>query len=247
MSGIIYTGTNTTLSHGLFISWLNSLLENYVPGFYDDAVTNILQLSFIRKHTLLLIEQFNNSGFGSPVGFITVLPTDRTNNILMVHDKETGEPYLYNKTDIANIFTFNSDGVLEHFYENVVIPLYNSDGISEYELFITFTDVFGIKAPLLKFKKTGAETISTGLLDVPFATRYSGSYMVETVPLDEVKQIQLTNISPTVLNLSIPVLPKLTIDYKIKPGKAVLIPLTPLTDYFVRQSEYWEALKYKFL
>ena len=99
----------------------------------------------------------------------------------------------------------------------------------------------------MKLKRTGAETISTGLLDVPFETRYSGSYMVETVPLDEVKQIQLTNISPTVLKLSIPVLPKLTIDYKILPGKAVLLPLTPLTDYFVRQSEFREALKYKFL
>lgn len=245
MSGIIYTG-NTTLSHGLFISWLNSLLVDYVPGFYDDAIQNILQLSFIRKHSLLMVEQYPVTGFGNMLNFITVLPTDRVNNILMVHDMD-GKPYLYNKTDVSNLFVFDTDGILTRFYENVVIPLYNPDGSTEYELFITFMDVFGIKAPLLKLRLTGGVEKSAGLLDVPFEGRYSGSYLVDTTPMDEVPQIQITNISDGVLKISIPLLPKLTVDYTILPKRAILVPVTPLSDYFVRKGQTLDAIKYKFL
>lgn len=244
MSSIIYAGTKTTHSHGLFLSWLNGLLEEYVSGFYDDAVSNILKLSFIREHYLFLQEQYNSKGTGNQLNFITVLPTDSTQSILMVHDM-TGKPFLYNKTDISNILEFTPEGVIKNFFENVNIPIYDESGDEYGSLFITFKQFFGIKAPMLVLKNFNNTIISTGLLDCDYETRTSGSYSIQTTPLRDVNQLIITNISKLAMKLSIPILPKLSLEYTIEPSKSIIVPNTELSDYFVRNNIDKESLTYK--
>lgn len=244
MSGIIYTDLNTTFSHGKFISWLNSLLANYQNGFWDGAVGGILQLSFIRKHRLLLQELYVEEDSQEPNNFLTVLPTDSANNILMVHSMD-GVPYLYNDEEIGNIFEFDTNGTLKHFYQNVSIWLKNSDGVVSANLHLNYRKICGVKVPFLNIQDMNNQVISIGILDVPYKERESGSYQVDTIPLDEVRQISIKNITKVVMKISIPLLEKLVVDFVIRPNEYAVIPYTETSEYFVRNSMENKSFEYK--
>lgn len=246
MAGIIYTGVNTKLAHGLFVGWLNAMINNYVSGFYDDAISNIIKLSFIRPHNAFMNEVFDQSG-KELRKFITVIPTDSTQNILMIHGMD-GVPTHYNKTDIANIFTFSPSGILTTFYENIVIPIYDASNTQTHELFITFEDLFGIKAPMLKIKNIGSGEIELyGFLDLDFEERYSGSYNALTVPFDDQPYFLLTNITKMVITADIPILPNLTTRYSIPAGQSVSVPVTDLSDFFIRTGINMDSIKFKLM
>lgn len=246
MSGIIYTGDSTKPAHGYFVGWLNNMLNNYQVGFYDEAISNIIKLSFIREHNLYIQEMFSLNG-KNLTSFISVIPTDTTNPILMVHGLN-GVPTLYNKTDISNIFEFTSEGFLKRFYENVVIPIYDATDTNTHELFISFDNIFGTKAPMLKLKDLATGSIvGTGLLDTDFAGRYSGSYNVKTTPFEDQPYYMITNITKMVITADIPVLPNLTIRYTIEAGHTISVVSTPLTDYYIRNGMDLDALRYRFV
>ena len=246
MSGIIYTGTSTHC-HELFVNWLNTLLTNYQNGFYDASISNIIRLSFVREHNLFLQELFPENGIGEPKSFITVLPTDTVKPILMVHNI-TGIPMYYNSEDISNILEFTTDGVLKRFYENVVIPIYDSEDTQTHELFITFVDFYGTKSPMIKLKniKTG-EIEGTGMIDALFEGRYAGSYNVKTTPFEEVSYYNITNITKMVVTADIPVLPNLVIRFKIKSGETIKAIQTEQTDYYIRNGLDLDTFKYKLI
>lgn len=246
MAGIIYAGANTSESHGIFISWLNSLMNNYVVGFYDSAVSNLIRLSFIRQHNLYLQEMYPPDGKGFVTNFITVLPTDTTQNILMVHGLD-GVPFLYNKTDIPNILEFTPNGTLKTFHQNVVIPLYDKNGVETHELFISFQKIFGIQSPMLiiKSKSNSLEILSQGILDCLFDGRFSGSYNVVTTPLEEVSYYAVTNISKMVIKADVPILKNLVIPYVINSGMTVKIPQTEFSDFYIRTGMDMDSIKYK--
>lgn len=234
---IIEVGANTKPAHGIFLGWLNSLIENYVSSFYDDAIKNIIMLSFIREHNCFMLEMYKNFGT-EDAGFLTMLPTDSTKGILMLHDKNTGKPYLYNDENINDILEFNSDGRLVRFFENVVIPMRDEDGVAGAECFITFEDFYGVKAPMLIVRYIGSNTvIGKGYLDVPYEGRYSGAYMVNNVPLDNFEKYQIKNISKMDVTVDIPVLKNLSIRYIIPAGQFVVVPITEFTTYFVETSK----------
>ena len=246
MSGIIYTGETTKLAHGYFIAWLNGLLGNYQAGFYDEAISNIIQLSFIKKHSLYLQELYTEDG-ETLTNFISVVPTDSVSPILMIHGLD-GIPVLYNKTTISNIFEFTTEGWLNKFYENVVVDLKNSAGVSTHELFIYFKDNFGIKTPYVKLKnKSSGLVISKGLLDMDFQTRYSGSYNVETVPFNDLSYFLITNVSKMGLTTDIPILPNLAIRYRIEINDSVRVVNTPMTDNYIRNNMDTTSFKYRFI
>lgn len=224
----------TKEAHGKFISWLNALLNNYVSSFYDDAVKNIIMLSFIREHYCFMVEMYRAQGT-SEYGFITVLPTDSTNSILMLHNKSTGEPYLYNSTDIGNVLQFDNNGKPKRFFENVVIPLYDEGGVNKAELLITYKDYYGIKSPYVMVRYIGDnKTICVGLLDMVFEGKYSGTYMIKNKPLEDGPKYVVKNISLMAITLDIPVLQNLTIQYKINAGKTEIVPVTEFTEGYMR-------------
>lgn len=237
MDRIIEVGAYTKKAHGTFVGWLNSLIENYVTSFYDDAIKNIIMLSFIREHNCFMVEMYLNFGT-QEAGFLTMLPTDSTKGILMLHDNTTGDPYLYNDENIADILEFNSDGVLIRFHENIVIPMRNNDGVAEAECFITFEDFYGVKAPMLIVRYVGRnQPIGKGFLDVPYDGKYSGAYIVKNKPLDNFEKYAIKNISLMDITLDIQVLKNLSLRYVIKSNSVVLVPITEFSTAFIKNAK----------
>jgi len=237
MSKIIEVGAETKKAHGIFIGWLNKLIQNYVTSFYDEAIKNIIMLSFIREHNCFMVEMYKNFGT-QDAGFLTMLPTDSTKGILMLHDPVTGEPFLYNDTNVNDILEFNSDGILIRFFENIVIPMLDKDGIAGAECFISFENFYGVKAPMLSVRYIGSnQPIGKGYLDVPFSGRYSGAYMVKNKPLDNFEKYSVKNISLMDITLDIQVLKNLSIRYVIGAGKSSIVPITEFTTSFIKTAK----------
>lgn len=242
----IYADSNTKVAHEKFVGWLNSLINQYESSFYDDAVKNIIEMAFIREYKCFIQELYQEDGKKFS-GFISILPTDRTNFIVMVHDLQ-GVPYLYNKTNGADMFEFDAEGVFKRFYENVTIDLFTENGYDGFECFITFEDLYGIKVPMYVIKNKGTNAvIGKGFLDVPYENKYSGTYMVNTKPLDEISYFEVTNISKSLIVVEIPILKNLMIKYSIRSNQTIKIPKTDWSDYFFRQSKDLGNITFKLI
>ena len=243
MSGIIYVNQGTKISHERFISWLNRLLNDYVSSFYDNAIKNIIALSFIKEHYSFMQEMYQSEGH-TLSHFLTVLPTDTTNYIMMIHNVGSGVPIMYNSTDCHNFFEFDGLGRLIRFYENVTVDLYDNDDNVNFQCYVGFEDFFGIKCPMFYVKnKHNNQILSKGLLDILFDGKYSGSYLVKNTPLNEVTTYKVTNITKVSITADIPILTDLNIRYVIEPEQSILIPITDWTDYFFRQGKELDGLK----
>ena len=95
-------------------------MNNYVAGFYDNAIKNIIDLAFIREHFSFLQEIYSEDGT-TLVGFISVIPTNTAlNSVLLYHDI-TGKPIYYNNVNGADLFSFDENGIMNKFFENVTI------------------------------------------------------------------------------------------------------------------------------
>ena len=245
----IMVGTTTTTVHNLFITWLNGLLNNYVAGFYDNAIKNIIDLAFIREHFSFLQEIYSEDGT-TLVGFISVIPTNTSlNSVLLYHDI-TGKPIYYNDVNGADLFSFDENGIMNKFFENVTINLkteddwLNNTNSNQIECFISFEEFFGMKYPAIKVKNTGSNTIiGKGLLNVPYENMSFGSYMVETKPLGDISYYLVENTTKMVIEVDVPVLKDLNIKYVVKAGMAVQVPKTEFTEYFFTQTEILGGLK----
>lgn len=245
MAGTITIQAPQKDAHDYFILWLNTLLGDYKSSFYDSAVSNIIKLSFIKTHRSFLQELYQNDG-KELACFITVLPTDTTDPILMVHTLGSGEPNLYNKTDIQNLFEFDNSGRLIRFFENVTINLKDINGNDFAECYIVFEELFGIKCPMIYIKEIGTNAlIGKGMVDVDYEDRYSGSYIVENAPLDELPKFSVTNITKAVITADIPILTDLNLRYEIKSGHTIFIPVTEWSEYYFKQGKDLDALKVK--
>jgi len=245
MAGTITIETNEKVCHDYFIAWLNALLGDYKSSFYDEAVSNIIKVSFIKTHYSYLQELFQSDG-KTLACFMTVLPTDTTNPILMVHSLGSGVPTLYDKDDNANLFEFDSEGKLIRFFENVTVTLKDVNDNDFAECYVVFEDLFGIKCPMIYIKEIGTNAlIGKGLVDVDYEDRYSGSYMVKNAPLDELPKFSVTNITKAVITADIPILTDLNLRYEIKSGHTIFIPVTEWTEYYFKQGKDLDALKVK--
>lgn len=243
MSGIINTEANTKVAHSKFIGWLNTLLNDYVSSFYDDAVKNIIAMSFIKEHHSFLQELYQSDGKVLST-FMTVLPTDTTNFLMMVHNSGDGSPFLYNKENGADLFEFDSLGRLTRFYENVTIDLFKADVSVGAECYIVFEDWFGIKCPMFYVKEKGTNSlIGKGFLDVIYSEKYSGSYLVKNTPLMDYPQFKITNVTVSQIVMDVPILTNLSVRYVINAGQTVIIPITDWSDYFFRQGKDLDGLK----
>lgn len=242
----IAVGSNTKQAHEKFISWLNGLLNQYVSSFYDVAIQNILTVAFIKRHKCFIQELYLNGG-KQYVGFMTVLPTNTTDYILMIHQPD-GVPYLYNKTEGSKLFNFNSQGILTNFFEDITIPIYNEDGTSDKECFISFRELYGIKIPFYTIKFTGTNNlIGEGFVDFNYEGKFSGTYMADTAPMDEVSYFEVTTDSVTTIVLNVPILKDFELQYEFKPNQTVLIPYTDTTEYFLRQMKELGTIRYKLI
>lgn len=247
----ILVGAETTSAHDLFIGWLNSLLNNYVVGFYDNAIRNVIDLSFIKEHNCFIQELYNVDGTAM-IGFITIIPTNTSlNSIIMVHGLD-GVPYLYNDTNGADIFQFNEVGRMVKFFENVTINLYNTSDYFNHvtpnhtECFITFEKFFGIKYPAIKVKSVGTNgIIGKGYMSVPYDGMEFSSYMANIIPLNELPQYIIENITEIDIELEVPVLKDLTIKYIVKSKKFIQVPQTEFTKQFFESTQLLGGLKFK--
>lgn len=240
----IEIGTNTKKVHGIYISWLNGLLNQYVSSFYDEAIQNILTVAFIKRHKSFIQELYVSEG-KQLYSFMSVLPTDSTNYILMIHDLN-GEPYMYNKTNGSDLFNFNEKGVLTNFFEDVTIPLFNVDGSSTHECFISFRELYGIKVPFYTIKLTGnADSEMEGFVDFNYEGKYSGTYLVDTMPMDKVSYFIVKSKSVSTLMIDVPILKGFEVQYEFKPQQTVDIPYTETVEYFLRQMEELGSISYQ--
>lgn len=242
MSRIINTPEGTKEAHKSYINWLNGLLNNYISSFYDDAVQNIIKLSFIRDYRSFIQELYDNNGL-ILTNFLSVMPTDTTNFLLMIHNVSDGQPILYNKEDVASLFEFDSSGALIKFYENTTINLFNPEGTIEAYCYITFEDWFGIKCPMLYIKEAGTDTfIGKGMVDIIYSNKYSGCYMVENTPLDDYPHFRIFNVTKLNITMDVPLLTGLNIRYEIAANTFVDIPITKWSSYFFRQGEEFDGV-----
>lgn len=234
----IFIGTNTKPAHGLFIEWLNRLLNNYVSSFYDDAIKNIIMLSFIREHNSFMLEMYGTDG-KEPTCFMTILPSDTTSPLLMIHNMANGEPMFWNSENSADAFEFDDKGRLVRFFENVSLPLRsNQGGTDDMECFITFETHYGIKAPMFIISDKGNESIwGKGWLDVPFEGKFSSAYLVQNKPLENNATYTMTNISKMRVEIDLPMLPNLNVKHKLDSGQSVLVPITELSQSFMNNSK----------
>jgi len=245
MAGTIHIDISQKVSHDKFIEWLNKLLNDYKSGFWDDAIKNIIQLSFIKTHYSYLQELYQEDG-NTLSSFMTVVPTNTTNTILMVHNIGNGEPFLYNSTNGADLFEFNSIGLLNRFFENVTVDLFDANGNNNHECYIVFEDWFGVKCPMYYIKNKGTNAIiGKGLVDILYQGRYSGSYAVENKPLDAYPYYLVTNTSKMIITTDIPILTNLSIRYEIKAGQAIYVPQTEWSTYHFKTAKDLGVLKIK--
>lgn len=245
MAGTINTPTETKKAHQSYIDWLNGLLNDYVSSFYDEAVKNIIKLSFIKEHNSFIQELYQADGRVLS-GFLSVMPTDTTNFLMMVHNIGSGKPFLYNKENGADLFEFDSLGRLIRFYENVTVDLYNSDGTVVAECYTAFEDWFGVKCPMFYIKEKGTNAlIGKGFIDIIYSDKYSGCYMVRNKPLDEYPHFKITNVTKAQITMDVPILTDLSVRYTIPANTSVEIPITEWSDYFFRQGKELEGLTIK--
>ena len=232
MAGTIHIQNDTKKAHKLFVAWLNLLLNNYISSFYDVAIKNIIQLSFIKNHNSFLQELYQSDGRVLSA-FMTVLPTDTTNFLLMIHDKGSGVPKMYNDKDCSNLFTFDSLGRLTKFYDDITIPLYDANKNVVAECFVSFEDWYGRKCPMFFVKDVNTNIIlGKGLLDLNFQGFYSGSYRVENKPLTNYEKFAVTNISKMLTVMDVPIQTDLNIRYEIKSEQTIFVPATEWSRYY---------------
>lgn len=235
---VIHTEVGTKPAHLAVIAWFNRMLENYVSSFYDSAIKNILSVAFIKEHTFFLLELYQGDGKVLS-NFMTVIPTDTENYILMVHDAGDGSPTLYNDTEVGTLFEFNEYGLLSKFYENVTIDLKNKSGVVVAECYLIFEDLFGIKCPMVYIKNPGGGAlIGKGLIDLTYSDKYSGTYAVKNKPLEDYPKYIVTNVSKSDVTVDVPILSKLNMRYTIQSKRSVRIPVTEwTTEFFGRAKE----------
>lgn len=244
MPGTIELEPGTKPAHIAFIGWLNEMLNNYKPGFYDGAVKNTIDLAFIKEHFVFMLELFQDEG-KQLSSFLTMLPTDTTTQILMIHTMDSGEPYLYNSVNGNDIFEVNQYGQLVRFYENITIDLYNRQGQVRADCRIVFEDLYGIKCPMfyIRSKPGDGHVIGKGLLDTYYEGRYSGTYSVKNTPLEDYPKYKVTNITLMELTMDIPILTNLSLRYVIPAGQAVVVPITDWTKKYFKEAKDLEAIK----
>jgi hypothetical protein len=235
MADIIYIGDDTTQVHGVFIGWLNGLLNNYTSGFWDDAVDAMVTGAFITKTYGHMQEMYNEEG-DTLLGYVTVTPTNSANTGLLVHDATTGVPYMYTYDNLHLLFTFDATGILTGFTANNTIPLLDADGItSSHEAYIGYENHWGIKIPFLYIiEKATNNKIMRGAVDVWYQDRLSPSYAVKNVPTDSMRVLKIRNVGRNEIRMDFPVFKGYFMELNLKRNRTALIPSTELSRHFAK-------------
>jgi len=243
MSNNIAVPPDTKKAHSDYIGWLNRLLTNYVSSFYDNAIKNIIEMSFILEYNSFLLELYLGEG-RELSGFMTVLPTDITGTILMIHANGSGEPFLYNDSNGTDLFEFDTNGRLTKFYDNVTIDLKNPLGVVVARCFIGYEEWYGIKAPMYYIRENGSNAlIGKGFIDVNYSGKYSGTYLVRNKPLDNYPKFKVTNTTLAKIVLDVPILRNLNIRYEIRAKAAKIIPITQWSEYYLKQGKNLNGIR----
>lgn len=246
MSEITYP-IDTRKSHKGYIEWMNKLLNDYKSSFYDSAVINVISMAFIRTYATHIQELYQGDGT-EYAGFMSVMPTDSVEYLLMIHPNAdlVAEPYLWNKQDTSNLFTFDGDGRLTGFSTNITIDLYDAEGNTVAECFITYEDFFGVQFPMyyVKHKESNA-LIGKGLVDILYSGRTSGTFQVLNTPLEDFPMYIVRNLTIQELHLEIPFLANLNIPHVIGANQAIEVPITEWSTFYLKQAKDGGSITYR--
>ena len=241
----IFTEQDTTVAHATFTIWLNSLITSYVSSFYDTAIHNLLGAAFLETNYYYLQELYSAQGKVYE-GFMTIIPTDTSNNMLMVHDPITGVPYLYNNTNVEDIIQFDGTGKVTVFTQNVTLPLRNDQGVIVAEVYLVFEDLYGIRVPVFNlYSLAPVVLLCEGLLDVDFDTRGSGSYSIENKPVDILEKFEVTNKGKIIMTLNVPIFGDYYIPYTLRVGQTIQVPVTESSEYYFKVAKGLSDIIYK--
>lgn len=240
MSEIQYD-SGTRAAHKQFIDWSNALLTSYVSGIWDDAIRNVLAASFIQKVTVFLQEMYSLDG-KTLKGYLMITNADSVYRALYF-DYATGEPIYYCNAGLEDMMEL-TNGVVTQFFTNTETTF---DGDATVKLLLTYEYLFGIKMPTATMVTPSGNFIAKGALDMIYDLRTSGTYSVDITPLDEIEAIELKNISVTALTFELPIVTGFSVKYTIEPNQLVLVPRTPLSEYFVKTAFTQDSMVYRFL
>lgn len=247
MANEILIGYNTRPLHAKFVEWLNRVLSETGSPFYDEILQIYLSVIFVQKHYVFMQELYDETGKNARF-FVTVITTDSQNKILLIHNKDTGEPFLYNSADVDSLLHFNSFGVLVGFEESTTIQVYDKDGQNRGGVSIFFEESFGIKVPFMTYKEHGMQTaLGKGFMDVPYGSRYSGTYMVGTQPMMDKPYFSVTNITTQDITMDIPIFPKVVARYVVPAGRSIRVVVTESTEYYFKTAQVLDAIVFVIL
>ena len=230
-------------THGIFVGWLNRLNDNYVSGFYDDAIKNLLALAELEKHRTYIQNLYDAKGV-KLLAFMSVLSSNEADKLLMIHDMD-GEPFAYAQGNLENIFSFDDDGNLSGITFDEGLFLKNPDGSPGGTLYLTEQTTYGNAFPQLDV--TVGNTELRGVITVNYDPQSTGGYVIENSPLAQGTYYRVTNITDKQIIAEIPLLPKFSKEVTIPAGGSIEVISTPTSDYFFRQGMYLDALRVKLI
>ncbi len=240
---VINIGVTTRPGHTKFIEWLNGLLANYVTGFWDYTVSNMLQVAFTMEYNVFIQELYVKDGYEF-AGFFVISGLTSETKQLIYFDKD-GNPVGHNITGVGTMLDFDSNGILHNFFPDVTLPIYDADDNVIFNLQLEYQERYGIKNVTVLFRNAGdTATISRGLLDIVYVGRFGPTYAGSTKPFSALPQYLVTNNTGGVKEIQIPIFTNFSVSFRFAVGQVVYVPVTDWTTHFLKQAAQSNGLGY---
>lgn len=244
MDANIQVDSNSTISHKLFGDWLNGLLANYVSGFWDSLVTNII-LNFSVQKTNLILQEMHDATGRNLLGFLIFSNTEGLEKEVFYFNNQ-GVPTHYCKQGIDSILNIDPQGeVIEFFTENEITLVSPTEPSKTLGIYLHF--YFGSKFPMMYFKELSGAIVSRGILDVNYENDERGVYKAVIVPDISNGQYHVILLNLMKTTFEIPIFPDFTVKYTVGVGQSFLVPNTPSTLSYLKEASANGSIKYKLI
>lgn len=240
----IIVDTESTSAHQLFTTWLNGEMTSPTSGFWSELVTDVVQ-QLAAKRVVLLLQEFYDADRITLLGFGVFSDMTAEDQKFFYFNSE-GKPLYYaiSTTEIINV---SETGEVVDFTSGPSIALINKNGEHEANLSLYLEKHWGAKLPMLRLTPANTSWSRTpkGLLDVDYATRDSGAYLVYVDPSLQDAQIRVVSVSDSIITVSVPIFKDYHIDFgRMKKGEAIYVPKTPRAEEYLRDLKEKGLVRY---